>query len=149
MADNRRTSVYVDYHILDLIARPRVSDEALLPEWNAGRSIWDRYTREAVSLVTSVDEMELDFVVQMKSRRPVRHRYLRITDNIDDLSSAGKGRTTQTRNTAAIVHLYDQLDVISGMMTLSESMPIHTIANSRRCPLKEEPAGTWGHRPVR
>jgi hypothetical protein len=44
MADRRRTSVYVDYHILDLIARTQVSDEALLPEWHAGRSIWDRYS---------------------------------------------------------------------------------------------------------
>jgi hypothetical protein len=75
-----------------------VSDEALLPEWNAGRSIWDRYTREAVSLVTSVDEMELDFVVQMNRGGLCVTETFQITDNIDTFERWER-RTTQTRNT--------------------------------------------------
>ncbi len=75
-----------------------MSDEALLPEWNAGRSIWDRYTREAVSLVTSVDEMELDFVVQMNRGGLCVTETFQITDNIDTFERWER-RTTQTRNT--------------------------------------------------
>ena len=147
MAGNRRTSVYVDYHILDLIARPRVSDEALLPEWNAGRSIWDRYTREAVSLVTSVDEMELDFVVQMNRGGLCVTDTFQITDNIDTFERWEGADHTDTEHWRAIVHLYDQLDVISGHDDLvGEHAHPHYCEQLSRV-LKEEPAGDMGRSP--
>lgn len=144
MADKRRTSVYVDYHILDLIARVRVSDEALLPEWNAGRSIWDRYRREAVSLVTSVDEMELDFVIQMNRGGLCVTDTFQITDNIDTFERWEGADRTDTEHWRAIVELYDQLDVISEHDDLvGEHAHPHYCEQLARV-LKEEPAGDIG-----
>jgi hypothetical protein len=144
MADNRRTSVYVDYHILDLIARTRVSDEALLAEWKAGRSIWDRYRHETVSLVTSVDEMELDFVIQMNRGGLCVTDTFQITDNIDNFERWEGADHTDTEHWRAIVELYDQLEVISGHDDIiGEHAHPHYCEQVARV-LKEEPAEDAG-----
>jgi hypothetical protein len=114
MANKQRTSVYVDYRILDLIAGAGVGDEALLSEWNAVRSIWERYKHEALSLVTSVDEMELDFVIQMNRGGLCVTDTFQITDNIDNFEHWEGADHSDAEHWRAIVELYDQLDIISG-----------------------------------
>lgn len=144
MADKRRTSVYVDYHILDLIARTRVKNEALLPEWNAVRSIWDRYRHEALSLVTSVDEMELDFVIQMNRGGLCVTDTFQITDNIDTFERWEGADHEDTDHWRVIVDLYDQLEVISGHDDLvGEHSHPHYCEQVARV-LKEEPPGNTG-----
>lgn len=114
MASKLRASVYVDYHILDLIARSGMSDEALLPEWNASRSIWDLYRHETLHLITSVDEMELDFVIQMNRGGLCVTDTFQITDNIDIFERWEDADRRDTDHWRAIVELYDQLETISG-----------------------------------
>ncbi len=144
MAEKRRTSVYVDYHILDLIARTRVSDEAMLSEWKAGRSIWDLYRQEAVSLVTSVDEMELDFVIQMNRGGLCVTDTFQITDNIDTFECWEGADRSDTDHWRAIVELYDELEVTSGHDDLAgEHAHSHYCEQLARV-LKEEPVDDRG-----
>jgi hypothetical protein len=114
MASKGRSSAYVDYHILDLTAMAGVDDEALLAEWNALRSIWRCYKEDRLCLVTSVDEMELDFVIQMNRGGLCVTDTFQITDNIDNFECWDGADRNDTSHWRAIVDLYDQLEIISG-----------------------------------
>ncbi|MBP7527186.1 MAG: hypothetical protein KA801_04640 [Syntrophorhabdaceae bacterium] len=114
MANKGRSSAYVDYNILDLIAMAGVDDRALLAEWNALRSIWQRYKEDRLCLVTSVDEMELDFVIQMNRGGLCVTDTFQITDNIDNFECWDGADCNDTSHWRAIVDLYDQLEIISG-----------------------------------
>ena len=114
MTNKQGTSAYVDYHILDLMARAGMSDQGLISDWNAMRSIWQRFKEDRVYLVTSVDEMELDFVIHMNRGGLCVTDTFQITDNIDDFERWELADRSDTSHWRAIVDLYDQLEIISG-----------------------------------
>ncbi len=114
MTNKQCLNAYVDYHILDLMARAGMSDQRLIPEWNAMRSIWQRFKEDRIYLVTSVDEMELDFVIHMNRGGLCVTDTFQITDNIDDFECWELADRNDTSRWRAIVELYDQLEIISG-----------------------------------
>ena len=60
-----------------------ILEKGLVPEKDAIRSLWELFEDEKLSLVTSVDEMELDFVIHMNRGGLCVTDTFQITDNID------------------------------------------------------------------
>ncbi len=114
MAGTRHPNAYVDYYILDLAARGSIVDNGLIPEKQAIASLWQLFETEKLSLVTSVDEMELDFVIHMNRGGLCVTDTFQITDNIDTFERWPKSDRADTAHWRAIVDLYDQLEIISG-----------------------------------
>jgi hypothetical protein len=114
MAGTRHPNAYVDYYILDLAARKSVADKDLAREKKAVTSLWQLFEKERLSLVTSVDEMELDFVIHMNRGGLCVTDTFQITDNIDTFEQWPESDTTDTMHWRAIVDLYDRLEIISG-----------------------------------
>lgn len=114
MAGTRHPNAYVDYYILDLAASKNVGDKGLAKEKKAVASLWHLFEKEKLSLVTSVDEMELDFVIHMNRGGLCVTDTFQITDNIDTFEKWPESDNTDTAHWRAIVDLYDRLDIISG-----------------------------------
>lgn len=114
MAGIRHPNAYVDYYILDLAARNNVIDNGLIPEKQAIASLWQLFEAEKLSLVTSIDEMELDFVIHMNRGGLCVTDTFQITDNIDTFERWPESDRADTAHWRAIVDLYDQLEIISG-----------------------------------
>jgi hypothetical protein len=114
MAGTRHPNAYVDYYILDLFARGIILEKGLVPEKDAIRSLWELFEEEKLSLVTSVDEMELDFVIHMNRGGLCVTDTFQITDNIDTFERWTESDGADTSHWRAIVDLYDQLEIISG-----------------------------------
>jgi hypothetical protein len=114
MAGKLFPNAYVDYTVLDLMACTSVDDEALIPEWEAMRYIWNMFEGEKISLVTSVDEMELDFVIHMNRGGLCVTDTFQITDNIDTFEKWAEADREDTEHWRAIVDIYDRLEIISG-----------------------------------
>ena len=114
MAGTRHPNAYVDYYILDLLAREDVADNGLVPERIAIESLWQLFENEKLSLVTSVDEMELDFVIHMNNGGLCVTDTFQITDNIDTFEKWPESDRADTAHWRSIVDLYDQLEIISG-----------------------------------
>ncbi len=120
MSQKQRISAYVDYHILDLLAKSRADDERLVADWNAVRAIWKRYNKDQIRLVTSVEEIELDFVIHMNRGGLCVTDTFQITDNIDDFERWEFADRDDTGHWRAIVDLYDQLEVVNEHSDFSE-----------------------------
>lgn len=114
MAGTRHPNAYVDYYILDLAARESVADKGLAEEKQAIASLWQLFEEEKLSLVTSVDEMELDFVIHMNRGGLCVTDTFQITDNIDTFEKWPESDRTDTEHWRTIVDLYDRLEIISG-----------------------------------
>ncbi len=114
MACTRHPNAYVDYYILDLMTQEGAVDDRLVPEREAVRSLWEFFQKEKLSLVTSVDEMELDFVIHMNGGGLCVTDTFQITDNIDTFELWPESDHSDTSHWRAIVDLYDQLEIISG-----------------------------------
>lgn len=113
MPQKRLLSAYLDYHILDLLAGPQPDDERIAPDWSAARAIWQRYKDDRIQLVTSVEEMELDFVIHMNRGGMCVTDTFQITDNIDYFERWELADRNDTSRWRAIVDLYDQLEVVN------------------------------------
>jgi hypothetical protein len=107
-------TVYVDYYILDLMAQEGAFNDELLPERESLQELWNYFDREEINLVTSVDEMELDFVIHMNRGGLCVTDTFQITDNIDTFERWAESDHYDTSHWRAIVDLYDRLDLISG-----------------------------------
>lgn len=114
MARTRHPNAYVDYYILDLAARESIADKGLAAEKQAIASLWQLFEEEKLSLVTSVDEMELDFVIHMNRGGLCVTDTFQITDNIDTFEKWPESDHADTDHWRAIVDLYDRLEIISG-----------------------------------
>lgn len=114
MAGTRHPNAYVDYYILDLAASDSTSDKGLAPQKQAIASLWQLFENEQLSLVTSVDEMELDFVIHMNRGGLCVTDTFQITDNIDTFEKWPGSDRADTTHWRAIVDLYDSLEIISG-----------------------------------
>lgn len=114
MAGTRHPNAYVDYYILDLAARASIADKGLAAQKQAIATLWQLFEKEQLSLVTSVDEMELDFVVHMNRGGLCVTDTFQITDNIDTFEKWPDSDGADTAHWRAIVDLYDQLEIISG-----------------------------------
>ncbi len=114
MTGTRHPNVYVDYYILDLMAREDTVHDTLIPEREAIKRLWDSFDKEEISLVTSVDEMELDFVIHMNRGGLCVTDTFQITDNIDTFEHWEECDRNDTGHWRAIVDLYDRLEIISG-----------------------------------
>ncbi|HOC45618.1 MAG: hypothetical protein PHT96_05845 [Syntrophorhabdaceae bacterium] len=114
MAGRRHPNAYVDYDILDLATRGSTVDKVLDTERQAIASLWQLFEKEKLSLVTSVDEMELDFVIHMNRGGLCVTDTFQITDNIDTFERWSESDRIDTAHWRAIVDLYDRLDTISG-----------------------------------
>lgn len=112
MSQDRPVSAYIDYQILDLLARSSVDDERLAADWNAMRAIWERYRQDRIRLVTSVEEIELDFVIHMNRGGLCVTDTFQITDNIDHFESWELADRGDTGHWRAIIELYDQLETV-------------------------------------
>ncbi len=114
MARTRHPNAYVDYYILDLAARESIVDKGLAAEKQAIAALWQLFEEEKLSLVTSVDEMELDFVIHMNRGGLCVTDTFQITDNIDTFEKWPESDHADTDHWRAIVDLYDRLEIISG-----------------------------------
>ena len=76
--------------------------------------MWQLFEEEKLSLVTSVDEMELDFVIHMNRGGLCVTDTFQITDNIDTFEKWPESDHADTDHWRAIVDLYDRLEIISG-----------------------------------
>jgi len=114
MAGTRHPNAYVDYYILDLAARENIADERLAAEKEAIAALWQLFEEEQLSLVTSVDEMELDFVIHMNNGGLCVTDTFQITDNIDTFEKWPESDRADTDHWRTIVDLYDRLEIISG-----------------------------------
>lgn len=114
MARTRHPNAYVDYYILDLAARESIADKGLAAEKQAIAALWQLFEEEKLSLVTSVDEMELDFVIHMNRGGLCVTDTFQITDNIDTFEKWPESDHADTDHWRAIVDLYDRLEIISG-----------------------------------
>lgn len=127
MPQERLTSVYADYYILDLLAGAgkETDDERLVQDRTAARLIWERFKKYKVRIVTSVEEMELDFVIHMNRGGLCVTDTFQITDNIDDFERWEMADRDDTRQWRAIVDLYDQLEIVNdkgGLPHISEDV---------------------------
>lgn len=113
MSQKQPVGAYVDYHILDLLARDSIEDNRLTNDWNAMKEIWKLYHENRVRLVTSVEEIELDFVIHMNRGGLCVTDTFQITDNIDHFEDWELADRNDTNRWRAIVELYDQLETVN------------------------------------
>lgn len=142
MAGKLFFNAYVDYPVLDLMASTRVDDDALIPQWESGMRIWDMYENRKIVLVTSVDEMELDFVIYMNRGGLCVTDTFQITDNIDTFAKWDEADHEDTKHWRAIVDLYDRLEIISGHDDMVEEHTHPKLYQHVASVLKNGPAET-------